>query len=109
MDLSIRHGLWAHCRRHNFTQLLQRYTQPEMKILGRRIGYANLFNEVMAANYYELDLSESEQRWVCQELVHLAAVEPGIHCIEVSLQVSRRMQAGGAAVLFRCMLAAKNF
>jgi hypothetical protein len=54
------------------TQVLQRYTQPEMKILGRRIGHANLFNEVMAANYYELDLSESEQRWVCQEHVHVA-------------------------------------
>jgi hypothetical protein len=80
-----------------------------MKILGRRIGYANHFNEIMAADYNELDLSEREQRWLRQELVHLAAVEPGINCIEVSLQLSRWMQAGGAAVLFRCMLAAKNF
>jgi len=83
---------------HNLLHILQRFTQSEIKILGRRIGYANLFNEVMAANYYELDLSDVEQRWVVQELVHLGAVEPGKNCVEVQLQgIDFDIPAGWAA------------
>jgi hypothetical protein len=76
---------------HNMLHVLQRFTQPEMEILGKRIGFPNMFNEVMAANYYELDLSHPEQRWVVQELVHLGAVEPGVNMVEVSLQVRLRL------------------
>jgi|LauGreDrversion2_3_1035106.scaffolds.fasta_scaffold62721_1 hypothetical protein len=66
--------------------VLTRFTQPELEILGKRIGYANMFHETMATNYYELDLAQPEQRWVAQELVHLGAVEPGTNMVEVSLQ-----------------------
>ena len=42
--------------------------------------------QVTAANYYELDLEDPEQRWVVQELVHLGCVEPGRNFVEVALQ-----------------------
>ena len=69
----------------NLSHVVSRFAQPEINVLGRRIGFVNLFNEVMAANYYELDLADAEHRWVAQELVHLGAVEPGKNCIEVQL------------------------
>ena len=65
--------------------ILKRYTPEEVKILSKRIGYSNLFNEVMAPDYYELDLSDPEQRWVMQELVHLGNAEPGTNFVQVAL------------------------
>jgi hypothetical protein len=31
----------------------------------------------MAVDYYELDFADKAQRWIMQELVHLAIAEPG--------------------------------
>jgi len=41
---------------------------------------------VMAVDYYELDLARQSHRWVMQELLHLAAVEPGNNMVECSLE-----------------------
>jgi len=40
----------------------------------------------MAVDYYELDLARQSHRWVMQELLHLAAVEPGNNMVECSLE-----------------------
>jgi len=31
----------------------------------------------VACDYYELELSDPEQRWICQEILHLGVIEPG--------------------------------
>jgi hypothetical protein len=40
----------------------------------------------MAVDYYELDLSQPEERFIAQELVHLAASEPGENCVNETLE-----------------------
>lgn len=39
-----------------------------------------------AVDYYELDLARSSHRWVMQELLHLAAVEPGNNVVECTME-----------------------
>jgi hypothetical protein len=46
--------------------------------------YSCLYQQ--AVDYYELDLSKASQRWVIQELIHLAAVEPGNNVVECTLE-----------------------
>lgn len=48
-----------------------------------RIGHENIFEETMAVNYYELDLADSGQRYVAQQVIQLAITEPGENCIEL--------------------------
>ena len=43
-----------------------------------QIGRLNLFDQVSAVGYHELDLSDPEDRVVAQELVRLAVEEPGL-------------------------------
>jgi hypothetical protein len=52
-------------------------SQAERTLLAYRVGISNLFDEVMAVGYYELDLSRPEERFVAQELLQLATAEPG--------------------------------
>ena len=37
---------------------------------------------MMAVGYHELDLAVTEERFVAQELVHLAMVEPGENMVD---------------------------
>lgn len=67
---------------HGYSSLLSLISVSELTSLTQRIGMVNLFDEVMAVAFYELDLSVPEQRWVVQEIVHLAMVEPGENIIE---------------------------
>eukprot|EP00961_Rhodomonas_salina_P190607 2571857-Rhodomonas_salina.3 len=52
-----------------------------------RIGHENIFEETMAVNYYELDLADSGQRYVAQQVIQLAITEPGENCIELMYEV----------------------
>ncbi len=36
----------------------------------RRLGAVNIFDEVMAVGYYELDLASPDDRFTLQELLH---------------------------------------
>lgn len=38
--------------------------------------------QVMAVGYHEFDLAVTEERFVAQELVHLAMVEPGENMVD---------------------------
>jgi hypothetical protein len=67
---------------HGYSSLLSLINNHELAMVAQRIGMVNLFDEVMAVGFYELDLSIPEQRWVVQEIVHLACVEPGDNLIE---------------------------
>jgi hypothetical protein len=67
---------------HGYTNLLSLMSPMEFKLLVRRLGFINLFDEVMAVGYHELDLSIPDHRWVMQVLFHLAAVEPGNNMID---------------------------
>ena len=50
-------------------------------MLTQRLGAVNLFDHVMAVDYYELDASNDEDRWIMQEIVHFAVAEPGENCV----------------------------
>lgn len=62
---------------HAYKNLELVLSSTEQKLLRDRIGVVNLFDETMAVGFYELDLSDREQRFVAQEIVHLGHVEPG--------------------------------
>ncbi len=67
---------------HGYSSLLSLINNHELAMVAQRIGMVNLFDEVMAVGFYELDLSIPEQRWVAQDIVHLASVEPGANLKE---------------------------
>ena len=71
---------------HGYKNLMMNLSIPEVKMLEHRIGYINIFDDVMAVDYYELDLSRPSQRWVMQELIHLAAIEPGNNVVECTIE-----------------------
>jgi len=62
-------GLWQKC-----------LTIGERAMLKERIGRVNMFSATMAVDYYELDLAVHDERWIMQQLVHLAVKEPGLNC-----------------------------
>lgn len=63
------------------------FLSSEMKMLENRLGKAILyFDEISSpVGYWELDLSDQDDRWLVQELVHLASVEPGYNVIQAKL------------------------
>jgi hypothetical protein len=67
---------------HGYGSLLSLINNYELAMVTQRIGMVNLFDEVMAVGFYELDLSNPEHRWVAQDIVHLASVEPGANLKE---------------------------
>jgi hypothetical protein len=58
----------------------------ERRMLAYRLGEENIFAEAMAVNHYELDLSNAAQRYVLQELVHIAFFEAGENCVQLQYQ-----------------------
>ena len=62
---------------HQFKFIQHELSVSEFKELRHRIGLVNMWDESVACDYYELDLSDPEKRWVCQELLHLGVIEPG--------------------------------
>ena len=62
---------------HSFKYIQHEVSVNEFKELRQRIGLVNMWDESMACDYYELDLEDPEQRWVCQEVLHLGSIEPG--------------------------------
>jgi hypothetical protein len=55
-------------------------SRPERHMLLERIGLINMFHPDMACDYYELDFGDKQQRWIMQEIVHMAIAEPGKNC-----------------------------
>ena len=45
-----------------------------------------MFAEAMAVNYYELDLANASQRYVLQELLHIAVFEEGENIVQLQYQ-----------------------
>jgi hypothetical protein len=62
---------------HGFRNLAMTLQPEEIRMLHNRIGTVNLFDDLMAVGFYELDLAQSTDRFVMQELLHLASTEPG--------------------------------
>ncbi len=60
-----------------FQRLVKSLDWPKLSSLRKRIGSHNLFNDLNAVGFHELDLSDPQQRFVCGRLVDLAVVEPG--------------------------------
>ena len=71
---------------HGYRNVVLALSLRELKILYQRIGYINLFDDVMAVDFYELDLERAPERFVMQELLHLASVEPGDNMVECTYQ-----------------------
>jgi hypothetical protein len=70
---------------HCYNNIIYRLSPLEKRQLLHRIGLVNLFDETMAVDYYELDLAHPAQRLICQEIVHLASVEPGNNVVDCTL------------------------
>lgn len=68
------------------TRLYDLLVPFERKMLAYRLGEENMFAEAMAVNYYELDLSDAAQRYVLQEIVHIAYFEAGENCVQLQYQ-----------------------
>jgi len=58
-----------------------------------RLGEENMFAEASAVTYYELDLANRSQRYVLQELLHVAVYEDGENCVQLQYQVRRVCRA----------------
>jgi len=67
--------------------LLMEFLSSEMRALEYRLGKTLLyFDEICApVGFWELDLSNQDDRWITQELVYLASVEPGYNVIQAKL------------------------
>jgi hypothetical protein len=73
---------------HNFKHLLDYMTVGEASSLQLRLGLINLWDESMAVGFYELDLTMSEHRWVCLELLFLVSEEsPGGKLTDTSYEM----------------------
>jgi len=70
---------------HGYPNVTYRLTPFEKRQLYVRVGLINVFDEMMAVDYYELDLAQSASRYVCQEMLHLAAAEPGNNVVGCTL------------------------
>ena len=62
---------------HGYRNLLEHLSLAEYAELTRRLASVNLFDEVMAVGYYELNIAVPDDRFIAQELLHLAILEPG--------------------------------
>lgn len=71
----------------HFKYLLEYITVSEVTSLQSRLGLINLWDETTAVGYYDLDLAVPEHRWVCQELLILAAEEAGSNLIDTSYEM----------------------
>jgi hypothetical protein len=67
---------------HGFKNVTFSLGPRELKQLHSRLGFINLFDDIVAVDFYELDLERSAERFVMQELLHLASVEPGDNIID---------------------------
>ena len=71
---------------HGFKNVTFALSPREMRTLHHRIGLINLFDDVVAVDFYELDLERPAERFVMQELLHLAAIEPGDNIFDCTYQ-----------------------
>jgi Ran GTPase-activating protein (RanGAP) involved in mRNA processing and transport len=55
---------------HGFRTVIQALRPRELKLLFARVGFINLFDDVMAVDFYELDLDNASERFVLQERLH---------------------------------------
>jgi len=69
------------------TVYLMEFLPSEWTSVEFRLGKANIyFDEVSSpVGYWELDLSDSEDRWILQEIVYLASEEPGYNVIQAKI------------------------
>ena len=72
---------------HNFKYILDSMTVGEASSLQSRLGLINLWDESMAVGYYDLDLSLSEHRWVCLELLLLVYEKAGGKLTDTSYEM----------------------
>ncbi len=49
---------------HGFHQVTAMLNKEELPLLIRKIGRHNMFDEAAAVGYYQLDLSQDEERWL---------------------------------------------
>ena len=62
--------------------VFKRLSRTERVEFARRIGTHNLYDEICAVNYYELNLNNPGDRFVMGELTRLAVIEPGENMID---------------------------
>jgi Ran GTPase-activating protein (RanGAP) involved in mRNA processing and transport len=62
--------------------LFKRLSRVERSEFLRRIGTHNLYDEICAVNYYELDLNNANDRFIMGQLTRLAVLEPGENMID---------------------------
>lgn len=62
---------------HGLTNVVALLTPPEQAAVIHRLGPLQTFDEMMAVGFYDLNLEVPGERFVFQELVHLAGTEPG--------------------------------
>lgn len=66
--------------RHNFHDLLPLFSRTEVALIQKRLGEHNIYDEVSAVAYYELDLTRADHRFICAELVYLAVCSFAPQC-----------------------------
>jgi Ran GTPase-activating protein (RanGAP) involved in mRNA processing and transport len=62
--------------------VFKRLSRTERLEFTRRVGSQNLYDEICAVNYYELNLNNAGDRFVMGELTRLAVLEPGENMID---------------------------
>ena len=69
---------------------IMEFLPSELASVEFRLGKTAIyFDEVASAvGYWELDLSNSEDRWITQELVYLASEEPGYNVIQAKIDAT---------------------
>jgi hypothetical protein len=67
---------------HGYKNLLEHLNLAEYHELNKRITSVNLFDEIVAVGYYELNIAIPDDRFIAQELLHLAIIEPGENIVD---------------------------
>jgi Ran GTPase-activating protein (RanGAP) involved in mRNA processing and transport len=62
--------------------LFKRLSRVERTEFLRRIGSHNLYDEICAVNYYELNLNSARDQFIMGQLTRLAVIEPGENMID---------------------------
>ena len=67
---------------HGYKNLLEHLNLNEYQELTKRLASINLFDEIMAVGFYELNIAVPDERFIAQELLHLAILEPGENILD---------------------------
>jgi Ran GTPase-activating protein (RanGAP) involved in mRNA processing and transport len=91
---------------HGFEHtVFKRLGRTERIEFTRRIGSHNMYDEVCAVGYYELDLSKAGDRFIMGQLTRLAVLEPGENMVDETYGgINFELPSGEPGAISKCSI-----